>query len=181
MPIEQVLKVSQIKEIHRVLSESGSNAMLLAGGTDVCVKLREGHVKAGILVDISDTAELKGIIENGEGLTIGAGVTFSEIVESEFVHSHYLGLWDACHSVGAPQIRNRGTLGGNLANGSPAADGAPPLLALGAKVKLSSTRGERWVDLTDFYLDKGKTVLKSDELLECIHIPSSVGPVHSSV
>lgn len=187
MPIEQVLKVSQIKEIHKILGESGSNALLIAGGTDICVKLREGHIKAECLVDISDVLELKTIreraVEGGdgeglalsEGLTFGAGVTFSEIVENEWIHKSYLGLWEACHSVGAPQIRNRGTVGGNLANGSPAADAAPPLLALNAKLKLSSAKGQRWVDLSDFYLDKGKTVIQPDELLESIHIPKTNG------
>lgn len=181
MPIEQVLKVSQIKEIHQILNEAGSKAMLIAGGTDVCVKLREGHVKAELLVDISDVSELRKICEKveipmvGTGVLIGAGITFSEVVESQFMRENFEGLWEACHSVGAPQIRNRGTVGGNLANGSPAADAAPPLLALNGKLKLSSLDGERWVDLSDFYLDKGRTVLKSDEVLEGIFIPESKG------
>lgn len=182
MPIEQVLKVSQIKEIHKVLSEAGPKALLIAGGTDVCVKLREGHIRAEMLVDISDVKEMRSISEGievpefGKGLFIGAGVTFSEVVENPLIREHFEGLWMACRSVGAPQIRNRGTLGGNLANGSPAADAAPPLLALNAKLKLSSLGGVRWVDLADFYLDKGRTVLKPDELLEGILIPESKGP-----
>lgn len=181
MPVEQVLKVSQIKEVHKLLSEKGARALIIAGGTDVCVKLREGHVQADTLVDISDVKELRTLSEwvdipsIGTGLFIGAGVTFSEIVESPLFKEKFNGLWTACRSVGAPQIRNRGTVGGNLANGSPAADAAPPLLALNAKLKLSSSEGSRWVDLTDFYLDKGRTVLKADELLEGILIPSTDG------
>ncbi len=179
MSIEKVIKVSQIKEIHRILGELGQDALLIAGGTDVCVKLREGHIKAKVLVDISDTAALKTITENEEGVLIGGGVTFSEAVESELIQKKYPGLWAACHSVGAPQIRNRGTIGGNLANGSPAADAAPPLLALNAKIKLSSMNGERWVDLSEFYLDKGKTVLRTGEILEAILLPPWVeGDLH---
>lgn len=182
MPIEQVLKVSQINEIHKILSETESKAMIIAGGTDVCVKLREGHIKAAVLVDISDVSEMRNIVTGtevagiGKGLYFGAGVTFSEMVESQLIRENFQGLWAACRSVGAPQIRNRGTVGGNLANGSPAADAAPPLLALNAKLKLSSLEGERWVDLTDFYLDKGRTVLKANELLEGILIPDVDGP-----
>lgn len=179
MPIEKVIKVSQVKEIHRTLGELGQDAMLIAGGTDVCVKLREGHIKARFLVDISDVVDLKIITENEEGLLIGGGVTFSEMVASEVIQKKYPGLWTACQSVGAPQIRNRGTLGGNLANGSPAADVAPPLLALNAKIKLSSLHGERWVELSDFYLDKGKTVIRTGEVLEAIQLPLWVeGDLH---
>ncbi len=97
---------------------------------------------------------------------IGSALSFTEVLENETVKNDYPGLWQACKSVGAPQIRNKGTIGGNLANGSPAADSAPPLLALDAKLKLSSAKGSRMVALSDFYLDKGKTVLAADEVIE---------------
>lgn len=176
MTIENVLKVRQISEIHQGLEAHLGDAILIAGGTDVCVKLREGHVKSHVMIDISDVEAIKTMEEREADFWIGSGVTFTEIVENESLKQQFPGLWAACRSVGAPQIRNRGTVGGNLANGSPAADAAPPLLALSAKLKLSSNKGERWVDLSDFYLDKGKTVIEPNELLEGILIPKTAGP-----
>lgn len=173
MAIEQVLKVRLLNEIHDGLEQYGTQAALLSGGTDLCVKLREGHVKETVLIDISDVAALKTIGEQADGFWIGAGLSFAEVTAHPVVKERYRGLWAACQSVGAPQIRNRGTIGGNLANGSPAADSAPPLLALNAKLKLSSKNEVRWVDLSDFYLDKGKTVLRANEVLEGCLIPTS--------
>ena len=171
MAVEQVLKVNSISEIHNGLETFKETAALIAGGTDLCVKLREGHVKETVLIDISDVEALKLIEETADGYWIGAAASFTQVIEHPGLRIKYPGLWKACQSVGAPQIRNAGTIGGNLANGSPAADSAPPLLALNAKVKLSSKQGERWVDLSDFYLDKGKTVLEKNEVMEGILIP----------
>lgn len=171
MAIQGLFKASSITEIHDTLEAHKGNIALLAGGTDVCVKMREGHLKAEYLLDISDVPAL-GIIDWQEDyLSIGSAVKFSEVVADQRVKETFWGLWSACLSVGAPQIRNMGTLGGNLANGSPAADSAPPLLALDASLRISSKAQSRDVKLSDFYLDKGKTVIGENELLEAILIP----------
>lgn len=176
MAVEQVIKVGLISEIHEHLETYKGTAKMICGGTDLCVKLREGHVKETVLIDISDVKALKSLSEQEDGFWIGASATFSDIVENAEIRFKFPGFWKACQSVGAPQIRNRGTVGGNLANGSPAADSAPPLLALKARLKISSKAGVRWVELSKFYLDKGKTVLEANEVIEGILIPTSQGP-----
>lgn len=172
MAVEQVLKLRQLQEVHAQLERFKGTVAMIAGGTDLCVKLREGHVAATVLLDISDVAELRQIGLQVDGFWIGSALSFTEVLENETVKKDYPGLWQACKSVGAPQIRNKGTIGGNLANGSPAADSAPPLLALDAKLKLSSVSGSRYVALSDFYLDKGKTVLAANEVIEGMLLPA---------
>lgn len=171
MAIQGLIKAKNTLEIHDALEAHKGNICILAGGTDVCVKIREGHLKEQHLLDISDVPELSAIQWEEEWLSIGAAVKFSEVVADPRIKETFWGLWSSCLSVGAPQIRNMGTLGGNLANGSPAADSAPPLLALDATLRLSSKEQTREVKLSDFYLDKGKTVIAENELLEAILIP----------
>ncbi len=171
MAVEQVLKLRQLKEVHEALEKYQDSAVMIAGGTDLCVKLREGHVRETVMLDISDVTELREIGEREDGFWIGSALSFSEVIANETVKNNYTGLWKACASVGAPQIRNKGTIGGNLANGSPAADSAPPLLAIDAKLKLSSKKGDRWVALSDFYQGKGKTVLAANEVIEGMLLP----------
>lgn len=178
MAIEQVLKVSTLSEIHDALERYKGNIVMIAGGTDVCVKIRDEHISATVLLDISDVAQLKEIGEIETGFWIGAGLSFTEVTENSVVKTQFEGLYNACKSVGAPQIRNRGTIGGNLSNGSPAADSAPPLLALNAKLKISSKQSVRWVDLSDFYVGKGQTVLSDNEVLEGILLPKSSQPFY---
>lgn len=171
MAVEQVLKLRQLQDVHEGLEKHQGNVVMIAGGTDLCVKLREGHVSETVMLDISDVAELREIGEREDGFWIGAALSFSEVLANETVKTNYAGLWKACASVGAPQIRNKGTIGGNLANGSPAADSAPPLLALNAMLKISSKAGERRVALSDFYQGKGKTVLAANEVIEGMLLP----------
>lgn len=176
MAVKEVFKVRTLKEAHHLLGTHQQEACLIAGGTDVLVKMREGDLKETVLIDISDLEDLSHIRFTETHCEIGGVVKFTQVVKNDKVKELFSGLWQACYSVGAPQIRNAGTLGGNLANGSPAADSAPPLLALGASVVISSENGVREVSLSDFYLDKGKTVIESHEILETIRIPLCKGP-----
>jgi CO/xanthine dehydrogenase FAD-binding subunit len=112
------------------------------------------------------------IKQDGGNLVIGAGTTFTEIIKSDLVNAKAPVLARAVKMAGSPAIRNAATLGGNLANASPAADGAVALLALGAKFKLVSKAGERVVDSADYFVGPGQTVLRPDELLQEVVIPA---------
>ena len=140
-------------------------ARVLAGGTD----LYPGAGLAGDVLDISDVLALRGITR-GDGLRIGAAVTWSEIAEADLPPA-CVALQMAARAVGGRQVQNAGTLAGNLCNASPAADGVPPLLILGAQVELASLRGVRRLDLADFLLGPRKTALQSDEILVAVHVP----------
>ena len=96
-----------------------------------------------MLIDITKIEDLKKIEDDGEYITLGAGVTFTNIVENHLFRGNLWGLYKACRMVGSPQIRNKGTIGGNIANGSAAADSIPPLIALGSIVRLVSIEGVR--------------------------------------
>lgn len=171
MAITKFHKPSTLQECLRLKADLGPEAVLLAGGTDVLVHLHEGKLKGSEIIDLTGVVELKHIETDGKTYSVGAGVTFTEAaVSSDLVR--YQGLVEACKSVGSPQIRNAGTVGGNIANGSPAADSAPPLMALDGIAVLAKEGAERRVPLTAFYTGKGSTVLESDEVLTAITFPA---------
>ncbi len=145
---------------------------VIAGGTDVLVQ-NEHQVKGLKLLDLSALTELRRIDEDDEAVRIGALATYSDLIHSAAVQSHAPALAQAAREVGGVQIQNMGTLGGNLVNASPAADGAPPLYVLEAQLVLRSVRGERQVAVQDFATGPGKTVLQPDELLTEIIIPKA--------
>lgn len=178
MAITTFHKPTTLQEALQLKAELKAEGVLLAGGTDVLVHIAEGKLHGSVIIDLTGIEALKTIGTQGAGVTIGAGVTFTEAALSPLLKS-YCGLQAACRSVGSPQIRNGGTLGGNLANGSPAADSAPPLLALDATVVLQSLGGVRRIPLCDFYAGKGSTVLADDEILTEIEVPAM--PVDSAV
>lgn len=171
MSENKVFRALEIEEAARLLHENMPESCIIAGGTDLMVQMREGKASGSIIVDISSIGSLSEIEIVQDGIRIGAMVRFSDIVESKTIKSLLPGLWEACRSVGSPQIRNLGTIGGNLANGSPAADSAPPLLAMDSILRIHSVSGTRELPLESFYLGKGKTALEPDEILESIQIP----------
>lgn len=175
MEITKSYKFYNLDECLETKGKYLNEAECIAGGTDLLVHIREKENKGSVILDISDIKELKKLITNEEKVTIGAMTTFTEVVESDWCKNNLNGLWEACKSVGSPQIRNTGTLGGNVANGSPAADAAPPLLALGSEVVVKSSTNERVIDLESFYLGKGKTDIKDDEILTEIRFVKPTG------
>jgi CO/xanthine dehydrogenase FAD-binding subunit len=122
------------------------------------------------ILDIAALTELRGIVQAGDSLRIGALTTWSDIINADLPLA-FDGLKQASRQVGGVQIQNRGTIGGNLCNASPAADGIPPLLALDAAVELASSKGTRRLPLGNFILGNRKTALRDDELLTAIIIP----------
>jgi len=171
MSVKRIYRADTVETAVKLLHEHTPEAQVLAGGTDLLVQIREKHNRGSIMIDITDVNEMSHIDIQPNKIIIGAMVRFTDVVENSEMKNLVRGLWDSCKSVGSPQIRNLGTLGGNLSNGSPAADSAPPLLALNTSVVVQSVRGKREMLLSDFYLGKGKTALELDELLVSIVIP----------
>jgi len=165
------IRVSDIKSAIEILDKKRSEKpILLAGGTDIVNNIRKSAVKPGILVDISQIPELKQISDTDKKVIIGSAVTFSEIIESPVIASGFPLLIQACEKIGAPQIRNMGTIGGNICTASGAADLVPCLMALNAEVVLAGAKGERCIPLEDFILGNRKTALNPDELLISVKI-----------
>ncbi len=149
-------------------------ARVLAGGTDVVVRLKDQLVWPP-LVEISRLAELRGMTEQDGWLRLGALSTWTDIERAPLAARHADVLVETAREVGSPQIRNRGTLGGNVANASPAGDSLPALLVLDAELELRGTQGTRRVAVAQFCRAPGQTVLLHDELIAAIWLPVRAG------
>lgn len=144
--------------------------MVVAGCTDVYPARRQGQGPA-VLMDVAQLAELRGIAAQGAGWRIGAATTWAEIAAAEGLPPAFDALRQAAREVGAIQIQNSGTIAGNLCNASPAADGVPPLLVLGAEVELASLAGRRRLALAEFITGVRRTALAPGELVVALHLP----------
>lgn len=148
------------------------DAVVIAGGSDVLIKLREGKMPGAELISIRDIASLRGVAMDEAGtLKIGSLTTFSELTANALIREHIPTLGEAADEVGSPQIRNIGTVGGNICNGVTSADTAPTLFAFDAEVELTGPEGVRRLAISDFYLGPGRTDVRSGELLTGIYIP----------
>ena len=151
-----------------VLATRPPQLRIVAGGTDIMVMLHAGVVSAGALLDLWKVDELRGISVDSGTLTLGALTTYTDLIRSDLVPPV---MRESAATVGAAQIQNRGTVGGNLANASPAADFVPVLSALDATLELQSKRGARSVSIHDFYLGYRKTCMEPDELIARVRVP----------
>jgi xanthine dehydrogenase small subunit len=158
-----------------VMAQRPGEVRPVAGGTDVLVRAMDGRQDRSRLFDLTAIPELKGIEERGGHLWIGAATTHTEMMASPLVGRHLPALQPACRVIGGPQIRNRGTLGGNLANASPAADTVPPLYAADAVLELVSVYSRREVPIGDFFTGPGQSVLFPDELILGVRVPLRPG------
>lgn len=148
------------------------DAVVIAGGSDVLIKLREGKMPGAELISIRDIASLRGVAMDEAGtLKIGPLTTFSELTANSLIREHIPTLGEAADEVGSPQIRNIGTVGGNICNGVTSADTAPTLFAFDAEVELTGPEGVRRLAIADFYLGPGRTDIRPGELLTGIYIP----------
>ena len=155
----------------RLLAAPRDGARVLCGGTDILIQMRAGVRKPSLLVDVKNIPELRQIkFDPKTGLRLGAAVACIEIFESALMHKHYPGLTEAAHLIGSTQIQSRASVGGNLCNGSPAADTTPALIALSAVAHLIGPGGEREVPVEEFVTGPGQTVLKPGELLVDLRI-----------
>ena len=158
-----VLSPLSLEEALRLKAER-SDAVPIAGGTDVMVAINFDRLRPGALLNLNEVPELRGWSRENGTLRLGAGLTYAEAME-EPLAGLLPALAEASRTVGSPQIRNRGTIGGNLGTSSPAGDALPPLLVSGAQVELASVRGTRVVALTDFLVGPKQNVLADDELV----------------
>jgi carbon-monoxide dehydrogenase medium subunit/xanthine dehydrogenase FAD-binding subunit len=169
----EFFKAPSLKEALEFLS-SHEGVKAIAGGTDLLVDIRKENARAkgfGYLLDISGLKELKFIEERKDCVAIGALSTHTMLVESPVINKYFSLLASAAKTIGSTQIRNRGTVGGNINNASPAADLIPPLIALGAHVKLSSRKGERKLPLGEFLAGPYRTNRQSDEIMTEVCVP----------
>ncbi|HHW07032.1 MAG TPA: xanthine dehydrogenase family protein subunit M [Clostridia bacterium] len=148
------------------LASMAEDGVFLAGGTDLLVQVRNGRKKPQKIVSLRDIPELRDIQCEQGMVTVGAMVTHEEVYESPLLREKAPLLAEAAGAVGSPQIRNRGTIGGNIANASPAADTVPALMALDAVVEVVGGTGTREVALREFFLGPGKTVLAQGEVIK---------------
>ena len=147
----------------------------LAGGTDLYVAFHFGTVSARRFLDLQGLRDLRGIRRRGESLVIGALATYTDLIRSPLVRRRLPILAEASRWVGSPQIQNRGTIGGNIANASPAGDALPVLAVAEATVVLGSVDGERRVPFSSFYTGYRQTVMRPDELIVAVEIPPVEG------
>lgn len=171
LAVQDVLRPTTLREALKLLVER-PGARPIAGGTDLVVQLRDGRRTADVLVDLT-RAGLDEIRQTDRGLEIGAGATMADIAAHSVVRSHCPALAAAAEQVGAWPIQCRATLGGNLANGSPAADTAPALLVAGASVVVASARGRHQLPLEELFVAPGRTALKPNEVLVAVLVPAT--------
>ena len=170
--IENYYQASTIEEAVKLLKEH-PHARVISGGSDVLIKIREGKMAGTSLVSIRDIREIQGVwMAENRDIWIGAGTTFSHVTADPLITRHLSVLGEAVDQVGGPQVRNMGTIGGNVCNGAVSADSAPTLFSLNAMLLIRNDQGERLVPIQEFYLGPGKVDLHPGNLLTHIVIPA---------
>jgi CO/xanthine dehydrogenase FAD-binding subunit len=165
----EYIRCESVEAACGALDTHAGNARILAGGTDLLLELRRTDAPpAGTVVDISRVAQLRGIWQHEGEIRIGPLTTHAELSRSDVLRSQAVFLAVAAGAIGSPQIRNRGTIGGNIMNAATCADTVPPLVALGARFTLHSVQGERVVDIEGFFERPYKTVARENEVLTLI-------------
>ena len=163
-------RAGSVREAIQLLGQN-PEAHLIAGGTDMLVKLHKGKAQFDHLVDIHDLAELNYIHQNDqEDIIIGPLARFAHVAESELIGKHIPVLADAILTIGGPQVRNMATIGGNLCNGVPSADSATPLIALNAVVTIEGRNGTRQMPLESFFLGPSQVAVEQHEILTAITV-----------
>lgn len=172
LPEFTYLAPQTLSEALGLLEKYKGKTKLLAGGTDLLVRMKERWIVPEYLISLNRIPDLNYIrYEEGRGLRLGALTTHQAVSDSSLIKAKFNLLAKACRKIATPQIRNRGTIGGNLCNACPSADTAPPLLALDAKLKLLSSKGEKVVPLNEFITGPFTTQLKEGEILAEIQVP----------
>ena len=171
LPKFECLTPASLEEACLLLDKHGPEAKILAGGTDLLVNMKRKLLSPSVLVALDRTPELVNVSRNNGFLDVGGLVTAADASENGDVLNQAPVLALGAGKIGSPLIRNRATVGGNLASARPAADTAPPLIALGAAVVLQSSAGGREVALDDFFQGPGQSVMKPNEILSLVRIP----------
>jgi carbon-monoxide dehydrogenase medium subunit len=166
---------TELPEAVELMARYGAKARALAGGTDLIRKMSARALRVDHLISLNRIDALKSIVwDHDTGLTIGATARISQVAKHPKVIEHYPALVQACSAMATTQIRNMGTVAGNLVNGSPCADTASPLLCYDAVLLVASTKGVRRLPLIDFHKGPGIVDLKTGELVTAIEIPKPV-------
>ena len=170
--IENYYQAESVKDAVRLLNEH-PDARIISGGSDVLIKIREGKFAGTSLVSIHGIKEIQGVkmADNGD-IYIGAGTVFSHITSDAIIRKYIPVLGEAVDQVGGPQVRNIGTIGGNICNGAVSADSAPTVFSLNALLRLEDGKEGRLVPVKDFYLGPGKVDLRQGEILTYVIIPA---------
>jgi len=167
----EYLKPNNIKELLALMAENKARMTVIAGGTNLIPEIRDGVKTLRVLVDVSDLQELAGIELDKDSITIGAATTIAEIAASPVIREHLPILSKAAGEIGNPLTRNRATIGGNLANASPCADTAPPLLAMEATIHITDAGGkERAVPVEKFFMGYKLTQLGPGDVMTRISL-----------
>lgn len=166
-----------ISEALFLLGHHKERAKALAGGTDLLVQMKKSDLKPRYVVDLKRIPGLAGIqYGKKRGLCIGTMTTISEIESSGIVKENFPILSEVAKTIGSVQIRNRGTIGGNVCRAAPSADFVPILMVMNARLRIAGQRGERTVSLEDFFVGPGKTISRYDEILTEIEVPNPSAP-----
>jgi CO/xanthine dehydrogenase FAD-binding subunit len=170
-----------LDEALSLLDEYGSDARVLAGGTDLIIRLRDRSLQPSLVVDVKRIPDFAPSIREVDGvLRLSAGTTMTEVLSHPIVRARFPALADAAGIIGSIQIRNRATLVGNQCNASPAADTSPVLLVYGASLLVAGLGGQRRVALDDFFVRSGVTTLQPGEVVTGIEIPMPTGRTGSA-
>jgi xanthine dehydrogenase FAD-binding subunit len=166
---------ASVKEATTILAKHGPNGRVLAGGTDLLVQIKE-HTRGlapDYVVSLKNIDELKEVKFTARGgLTIGSGATIASALAVPGVRQHFPAVAQGIEIIGSAQIQYIATVGGNICNAAPSADGVPPLIAYNASCLIAGPRKTRTVPLEEFFVGPGKTVLRPDELLVSVHVPT---------
>ena len=169
----EYLEPKTLEEALKMLSDFGNKGMALAGGTDLLISMKRRTVNPHYVINIKSIPELDYIQSHQEtGLSIGSVTTHSAIADSPVIRDKFSLLATACNKIGTPQVRNMGTIGGNICKAGPSQDTPPVLLVLDARVKLVSLKGNRIVPIEEFFVGPFETVLQEAELLTEIQVPN---------
>src|SRR5215471_11632989 len=166
----QVYSATNLEEAFAILSKRES-IRIIAGGTDVMVLMNAHQLDSGQFLNIWKVDALRGVTDEDDVLRIGALTTYTQLIRSKLVQQFVPALVAASRTIGAIQIQNRGTIGGNVVNASPAGDTLPVLAAYDSEIEIGSARGTRRVSFNEFYTGYRATVLQPDELLLSVRIP----------
>lgn len=172
LPKFEYLSPKSLEEALQFLAERGEGTHLLAGGTDLLVKMAHGRLKPRAVIALKQIDALGGIrFDPEEGLTIGATALLDEVASHPDVRAHFPSVAYAAQETANVQIRNMGTVAGNLCNAAPSADNAPTLTAMGGEAVIAGPKGERRVPLDRFFKGPGQTDIEPGEILTAVHVP----------
>ncbi len=178
VPEYEIQTLPSLQDTLKALSSQPEQWKVFAGGTDLMVVFEAGKLKQKKFLNLSTFSELKGIQVSANEIRIGALTTYTQIQSHPELQKEFPLMIKSGWVTGAKAIQNRGTIGGNIANASPAADTPPSLLAYGAKVILRSEKGSRTVEYNQFHKDYKKTEMRSDEIIEAVILPRNQSWTH---